>query len=317
MEWNRCLAVLSSRASLLGLLVLLAQMSVAGLLARLWWPLELTTHFPLQYALVLGAGALALLLLRRVSAALVAGVLAAANLGLVLSASTWTAPPQPAGHTYRLLFANVCFDNPDHDRILSLVDSARPDLVVLTEMESDWFAALEPLGRSYPYCTCKEPEDVPESILWSRLPVDDYQVLPFSRDDLTSFRARIGLEGRSLTLVGVHTMSPRGGVNARHRNEELDELGRYAAGRTGPLIVVGDLNCTPWSPYFRDLLRQSGLADSRRGFGVQPSWPAWLPLPGIPIDHCLVSSEVEVIDRRVGPDIGSDHYPIVIDFTLK
>ena len=33
----------------------------------------------------------------------------------------------------------------------------------------------------------------------------------------------------------------------------------------------------------------------------------------ITIDHALVSREVQVHDRHVGPSIGSDHFPIVID----
>jgi len=42
-------------------------------------------------------------------------------------------------------------------------------------------------------------------------------------------------------------------------------------------------------------------------------------MPGslrIPLDNCLVSEEVAVAGRRVGPDIGSDHLPLVVDFAL-
>ena len=39
-------------------------------------------------------------------------------------------------------------------------------------------------------------------------------------------------------------------------------------------MLMGDMNCTSWSPYFQDMLTVSGLRDSRRGFGVEGSWPA-------------------------------------------
>jgi endonuclease/exonuclease/phosphatase (EEP) superfamily protein YafD len=78
--------------------------------------------------------------------------------------------------------------------------------------------------------------------------------------------------------------------------------------------MVGDFNVTPWSPLFADLLRDSGLADSCRGFGWQPTWPTRLPaMFRIPIDHCLHGAGVAIVDRRVGPEIGSDHLPLLLE----
>ncbi len=63
------------------------------------------------------------------------------------------------------------------------------------------------------------------------------------------------------------------------------------------------------------------LLDSRRGFGVQRSWPTSMKVSilgtmRIPIDHALVSRDVKVLDRRVGPFIGSDHFPIMVDIAF-
>ncbi len=66
----------------------------------------------------------------------------------------------------------------------------------------------------------------------------------------------------------------------------------------------------PASPYFGDFLKATGLRDSRRGWGWQATWNASRPLLRIPIDHCLVEPEMHVLNREVGPDIGSDHFPI-------
>ena len=47
------------------------------------------------------------------------------------------------------------------------------------------------------------------------------------------------------------------------------------------------------------------------------SWPAeYCPL-GITIDHCLVSPDIEVKQRLVGPDVGSDHLPVIVDLLLE
>ena len=73
-----------------------------------------------------------------------------------------------------------------------------------------------------------------------------------------------------------------------------------------------------WSPYYSELVRESGLVDARKGFGVLPTWPAPLKLSlmMIPIDHCLVSSELQVAQIKTGPDIESDHLPLIVDLLV-
>ena len=84
----------------------------------------------------------------------------------------------------------------------------------------------------------------------------------------------------------------------------------------GPTMLMGDLNTTPWAPTFRDFLDSSGMRDSRGGFGLQVTWPTYLPPLLIPIDHALVSPDISVRHFEVGPSVGSDHYPLLLDFTL-
>ena len=97
----------------------------------------------------------------------------------------------------------------------------------------------------------------------------------------------------------------------------LAELGALVRAGPGRSLLCADLNATPWSPHFGDLLRDAGLRDARRGFGHQPTWPAPLGAAArIPIDHCLVSAGIAVRDLRVTAPIGSDHLPVVVDLEL-
>ena len=42
------------------------------------------------------------------------------------------------------------------------------------------------------------------------------------------------------------------------------------------------------------------------------TWPAFLPMPArIPIDHVMTGSGLRVVERTVGPDLGSDHRPVI------
>ena len=81
----------------------------------------------------------------------------------------------------------------------------------------------------------------------------------------------------------------------------------------GPLIVAGDFNCTPWSPFFSDLLAATGLHDSALGFGVWPTWNSSLLPLGLKIDHVLVTGGVVARNHQVGADVGSDHFPVIVD----
>jgi endonuclease/exonuclease/phosphatase (EEP) superfamily protein YafD len=83
------------------------------------------------------------------------------------------------------------------------------------------------------------------------------------------------------------------------------------------LIVAGDFNTSSWNPAFKRLVEDTGLRDSRRGFGMQNSWNADFLFLRTTIDHCLVSPKVKVLNRRVGPDIGSDHFPILLDLRVE
>ena len=116
---------------------------------------------------------------------------------------------------------------------------------------------------------------------------------------------------------GTHPLPPGGGDYWRWRNGQLAELATFIQGLDGPVVVLGDLNVTPWSHYFRTFARDAQLRDGGKGFGLQISWPTYFPPLGIPIDHCLVSPQVDVHDRRTGPAIGSDHYPVIIDLAVE
>ena len=125
------------------------------------------------------------------------------------------------------------------------------------------------------------------------------------------------LGNTEVDFIGVHLMPPMSRDWAALRNRQLAMLAARVGKRQRPTIVCGDFNITPYSPIFSDLLEQSGLRDGRNGRGVQTSWPTYMPLLGIPIDHCLVSPEIGVAASRRLDAFGSDHYPVLFDLLLK
>ncbi len=178
--------------------------------------------------------------------------------------------------------------------------------------------SLSPLETSYPFRLAEPSLDNFGIALFSRFEPLAMEIRHIGGEPSpSSVVARLKLGGKIVTVIGTHPLPPVNLNNAQSRNRQVEALARLAKETPHPILVLGDLNMTPWSPHFGDLLRRSGLRDGRKGFGIQATWPADTVLLRIPIDHCLVSPDIVVLDYRVGPEIGSDHRPVVIDFALS
>src|SRR5690606_7139996 len=116
-----------------------------------------------------------------------------------------------------------------------------------------------------------------------------------------------------IAVLGTHPLAPTTSERSALRNAQLEFAADWSNEQNGPHVVTGDFNATPWSHPFRRLLADTGLVNSQKGFGVQASFPAdRLWLVRVPIDHLVHSPEFEVVDRRLGPLLGSDHMPLVV-----
>jgi endonuclease/exonuclease/phosphatase (EEP) superfamily protein YafD len=72
----------------------------------------------------------------------------------------------------------------------------------------------------------------------------------------------------------------------------------------------------PWSQPLRRLTSATGLRSVHDSYGLGGTWPTGIPLLRVPIDNCLVSEGLIALDRRLGPDVGSDHFPLIVDLAL-
>ena len=289
--------------------------TVAGFNGRQSWRFELLCHFRVQYFWALAISAGVLLMLRRWIWAMAALALAAANLAVIVPLYMGPEEVSSGGAPLRLLSLNVHFLNRDFQPTIDLIRRENPDLIFLMEFTPAWAEAMRLLGQGYPHS--KElPSHATDGVaLFSRYPIADLAVKRDPGIGLPTLIAGIDMPQGRLTLVATHPASPGTPEHFEARNIQLADVADWAAERSGPVVLVGDLNTTGWSPYFADLLEVSGLRDSRLGYGVEPTWP-WFPLPlRIPLDHCLVSPQIRVVNRRVGPAVGSDHRPLLVDFS--
>jgi endonuclease/exonuclease/phosphatase (EEP) superfamily protein YafD len=297
----------------------------AGWLGRHQWLLELTTHFRFQcvFALTIAAATLALAGSRRQAAilALLAILQSVAMWPLYFSATdrfTATDRPSAGATTYRAVAINVLAMGNGYDQVKAFIQSESPDFVVLAEITDRWTEMLEELKDEYPYSKIDAQADNFGIALLSRIEPERMELFRVGRGHRSAVVGQFILDGQTLSIVGAHPFPPRGEVEARIRVQQLKELANVVGWQQGEVLLLGDLNTTSWSPHFADLIETTGLSDSRQGYGRLSTWPSVLPaFMRIAIDHALLSDGVRVHDRRVGPYVGSDHLPIVLDFSLK
>jgi len=275
---------------------------------------QLFTHFRAQYLAVA-------LLLAAVLAASRSPAYASLMLATAILNAAWVLPwyfggraEGGPGQSLKLLHANVLSSNREHERFIRLVHEEKPDLVVVQEVSNQWAHALEALQDDYPYRVVEPRRGNFGIALLSRFALVSSSVVASPPLSYPTLVAQIDVGGRTLTVVTTHPTIPVKRPMFESRNEQLASIPGVVTGAPGPVVLVGDLNTSLWDLHYRKLEADTGLVNARRGFGLRPTWPTFLPVAMIPIDHALVSRDIRVVDLRSGPRIGSDHLPLIMTF---
>ena len=277
-------------------------------------PWELITHFQWQYWL----GSLIVIALAALSRSKWIAVIALLPL-TVSTLAIWSywfgGESQQVGlqSSIMLFLSNVQTSNQSHQDVLDAIAAADPDIVILQETDATWFAAMQPLLESYPHNINAIRSDNFGMVVFSQIPFDQSSTKYIPPANVPTIMATFEIANQPVDVIATHPLPPMRFETANARNLQLKAIAEEVASRANPTIVIGDLNITPWSPHFRALIDVSGLRDARDGFGIQPTWPLRLPAVfRIPIDHCLVSDAFRVLEMKRGPDVGSDHLPIIV-----
>jgi endonuclease/exonuclease/phosphatase family metal-dependent hydrolase len=189
--------------------------------------------------------------------------------------------------------------------------ATRPDVfVVLDPLQGDVNALRRAVSGYQARPTGSRPgeeRDFYRTVVLSRIPIDgvDHPRDPALGPSAVTFRVPTPEGPISVLVMG--TESPTSPSRAHDRDQTLNAAARWSTEQGPRRVVMGDFNATPWSPTFHRLLTAGRLYDSRRGFGLQVSWPSrWFPIR-IPIDHALLGPGLAATDRGTGPSFGSQH----------
>ncbi|HSR88663.1 MAG TPA: endonuclease/exonuclease/phosphatase family protein [Pontiella sp.] len=299
-----------------GITVGLAIATLFGFLGRFHWFLDLFSHFRVQYMQLCLVPFFIALWKHWNTRAAVLAIIACLNYSLVLP--LYIGKPVPAAEKpFRAMLMNINAANGNTEMVLGSISRAEPDILLLEEVTPQWARALEILNAIYPYQVSEPQEGCFGIMLLSKYPLEHGKVVEIGSAEVPSITADMHLPAGVISVIGTHPVPPIGGKASGLRNGQLAELPAVIIGQQHPVLLIGDLNTSPWSSRFTNLLKASGLNNSMKGFGHQPSWPARHFFLRIPLDHVLHSPQIMVHNRMMLQDVGSDHFPVIVDFSLK
>ncbi|WP_274629648.1 endonuclease/exonuclease/phosphatase family protein [Arvimicrobium flavum] len=313
---------LTVSASLLVTLLLSVPL-VAGFFGA-WHPaFDSFAHFRVHLAVLMGLAALPVLFSAWWGHGLVALLLAAGAVASALGVPALGIGPVHAGFqtringapSYTLMHLNLLYNNDQPEKALALVRDRRPDILLLSEASDMWAQRLKDMLADYPYqLRCGRGTRLGGAAILSRL--------PFSPDRRTqcSDNGRLAIAGvelgdRAMDVAALHVGWPWPADQA----DEIARLSPLLSSLGTTAILAGDLNATPWSNAARRVAAAGDLTLIR---SPGPTWlfrwlPASLrPLVGLPIDHVYAKGDVVLHSGETLEEVGSDHLPILIEFSL-
>jgi endonuclease/exonuclease/phosphatase (EEP) superfamily protein YafD len=296
--------------------VALAIVTLFGFLGRFHWFPDLFSHFRVQYMQLCLVPFFITMWKRRNKRAAALVILVCINYALVLP--LYIGKPAPAtGTPFRAMLMNINAGNGNTEQVLGSIRQAGPDILLLEEVTPKWARELEVLNTTYPYRVAEPQEGCFGIMLLSKYPLEHGKVVQIGQAGVPSIVAEAFFPNGVVTIIGTHPVPPIGAAGSRERNTQLAALPDMVHQQQHPVLLIGDLNTSPWSSHFTQLLNASGLKNSMKGFGHQPSWPANHFFLRIPLDHVLHSPEITIHNRMVLQGVGSDHFPVIVDFSIR
>jgi len=227
--------------------------------------------------------------------------------------------------TLKVMTHNVFGLNYDMARVDAAIRVEDPDIVALQEYfpEQEGLGAL--LRDRYPYSAVCRGGKRANLGLYSKIPFDremseadcpsNAQGTQRTAHILVGFRLSTGA---TFSLMTTHLDWP---VPIERQREEFVAVAEAAFAITGPLIVVGDFNSTPWSYAMKSFEAATGLKRETRNLVTYPKLftvpGRLLPLePFLPLDHVFQRGMI-VSELHVGAETGSDHLPVIFTFSVS
>ena len=234
--------------------------------------------------------------------------------------------------TFKLLQANLRFDNQTPEKFLALIEKEKPDIITVQEASAKWRDFFQNNNLKIIGCVADNDRAGATGVILSDSFLSQYGfsgspiVTCYDATTTRGYLAKIKLQGDNpnhlqLDIISVHLAWPW----PFGQNLQLDELENGAfrndlESNISGRIVAGDFNSVSWS---NTVSRMERLTGTRHISGIGPTWLSYsFPTPlrpyfGLPIDQILLSPDINLISVKRLSSFDSDHLPVRVEFSFK
>ncbi len=235
------------------------------------------------------------------------------------------APAKPGQATLKVVTLNVWDEGVNRQKEIEFLHNAQADVIILQEARAGFISRLGALAdlyptrvtcSEYPYCGVVILAKAPGRLLPGGARIDALEQPSRPYPAFTWRYAAVELAAPSsggTIVVPIYAVHMKRGRIVGASARQLPVLAERLRGAKDHAIVAGDFNTTPWSNALRDF---DGRVGVRRITHLLPTWPTpsrFGPLTPalIAIDHLYIGQAWRVVRVERGPDVGSDHYPVI------
>lgn len=218
-----------------------------------------------------------------------------------------------------ILVGNVYQYNKKYHKALSLVKKVNPDLIFFVETDKAWERGLSEIENDYPTQIKIPLDNTYGLLLYTRMEIVRQEINYLIDEEVPSLEIDVKLRnGKIITIYAIHPTPPVPSENEKstERDAEILLVGKKSKENPKPSLVIGDLNDVAWSYTTELFLKNSEMADPRRGRGLFNTFHAKVPLFRWPLDHIFLSKEFGLASLKVQNEINSDHFPISLKAVL-
>jgi len=253
-------------------------------------------------------------------------------------AQTATPPITPTPElTLRVITFNVYSLNQRPEDVALWLREQNADLVLLQEISDIQAPTLTTnLLDIYPYQAAENVDNGSIAVL-SRYPILSAEMFTINAESGAQQRLTLDVNGQIIAVYNIHVANPIGELaaseqessnplialgqryDATERNNGIRSLLERLAAEPYPYIVTGDFNMGDNDVMHDEMAAVMGDSFDEAGEGSGATWPAesadeplpdFLP-PLLRIDYIWHSAHFRAAAAEVGPELGSDHLPVL------